>query len=154
MKFRIVSMSLASVNSFTSEWVSGRQIYSDLGVSVGRSLWFPSVCVCHILFLRTSDRNTQALTTWPLKHSDFNFPCTDQQQGTAQTDGNEHFGKHCPTKTFPLCCDMTLGRQSHVPALQDVYTISLRFTFVQTILLSRTRSPFRSLSQGIITLKV
>ena len=34
-----------------------------------------------------------------------------QKQG-----GDEHFGKHCPTKTFPLCCDMTLGRQSHVPA--------------------------------------
>ena len=33
-----------------------------------------------------------------------------------QQGGHEHFGRHCPRKTLPSCCDMTLGRQSHVPA--------------------------------------
>lgn len=42
--------------------VGERSTHSDLGVGVGRSLWFPCVCVSH-------------QSTWPLKHSDFNFPC-------------------------------------------------------------------------------
>ena len=37
---------------------------------------------------------------------------TFKQQG-----GNEHFGRYCPTKSCPSCCEMTLGRQSHVPAI-------------------------------------
>ena len=31
--------------------------------------------------------------------------------------GNEHFGRHCPTKTLPLCCDIPEGRLGNVPAI-------------------------------------
>ena len=30
--------------------------------------------------------------------------------------GNEHFGRHCPTKTLPSCCDIPEGRLGNVPA--------------------------------------
>ena len=40
----------------------------------------------------------------------FRFLCVFVQGGSG------HFGKHCPTKTFPLFPVMTLGRQSHLPA--------------------------------------
>ena len=35
------------------------------------------------------------------------------QQGQG---GNEHFGRHCPTKTLPSCCDIPEGRPGNVPA--------------------------------------
>ena len=31
--------------------------------------------------------------------------------------GNEHFGRHCPTKTLPSCCDIPEGRLGNVPAI-------------------------------------
>ena len=34
-----------------------------------------------------------------------------------QQGGNEHFGRHCPTKTLPLCCDIPEGRLGNVPAI-------------------------------------
>ena len=33
-----------------------------------------------------------------------------------QQGGNEHFGRHCPTKTLPSCCDIPEGRLGNVPA--------------------------------------
>ena len=33
-----------------------------------------------------------------------------------QLGGNEHFGRHCPTKTLPSCCDIPEGRLGNVPA--------------------------------------
>ena len=31
--------------------------------------------------------------------------------------GSGHSGRHCPTKTFPVCRDMDWGRLIHVPAM-------------------------------------
>ena len=35
----------------------------------------------------------------------------------SQQGGNEHFGRHCPTKTLPSCCDIPEGRLGNVPAI-------------------------------------